>query len=346
MTQQYDAVDMMVKTLQLAPQTSDPLYLKEGFVWYRSDLNEVFIRLNGQNILWATGPIAITDTFVVSSEAEMLALTAQTGDIAIRSDLGETFILQVNDPTILSNWIELLVNHPVGPTGPTGPIGDTGPQGVVGDTGPTGPIGNTGPTGPIGDTGPEGPTGPTGPIGDTGPTGSAGPQGVAGNTGSTGPTGPIGATGPQGFSITGPTGPIGHTGPTGPNGATGPTGPQGVSGPSGPTGPNGEDGGAVETINAQTGTSYTLQLSDTGKLVTCGNASPFSLTIPTNGVVPFQIGTRIDIAQDGAGKVTISGAGVTINSKLGNKSISAQYVVATLIKEGTDTWYLFGDLIV
>lgn len=316
MTQQYDAVDWMVKTLQLAPQISDPLYLKEGFVWYRSDLNQVFIRLNGVNVAWATGPIAITDTFVVSSEAAMLALTAETGDIAIRSDLGETFILQVNDPTVLSNWIELLVNHPVGPTGPTGPVGPTGPQGLIGDTGPTGSTGDIGPTGPIGETGPVGPTGATGPIGSTGPAGSAGPQGTTGNNGSTGPTGPTGATGPQG-----------------------------VLGPSGPTGPNGADGGAVATINAQTGTSYTLQLSDTGKLVTCGNASPFSLTIPTNGVTPFQIGTRIDIVQDGAGKVTVSGAGVTINSKLGNKSISAQYVVATLIKEGTDTWYLFGDLI-
>lgn len=52
--------------------------------------------------------IAITDTFVVNSQAAMLALTAQTGDVAIRTDVNKTFILQGSDPTILANWQELL----------------------------------------------------------------------------------------------------------------------------------------------------------------------------------------------------------------------------------------------
>lgn len=51
--------------------------------------------------------LAITDTFVVASEAAMLALTAQTGDIAIRSDESKTYILQGADSTILANWIHL-----------------------------------------------------------------------------------------------------------------------------------------------------------------------------------------------------------------------------------------------
>ena len=53
-------------------------------------------------------PIAITDTFVVSSQAAMLALAAQVGDIAIRTDVSQSFILQTADPTILSHWVELL----------------------------------------------------------------------------------------------------------------------------------------------------------------------------------------------------------------------------------------------
>lgn len=52
-------------------------------------------------------PLAITETFVVSSQAAMLALAAQTGDIAVRTDLSQTFILQGADPTILSNWVQL-----------------------------------------------------------------------------------------------------------------------------------------------------------------------------------------------------------------------------------------------
>lgn len=53
--------------------------------------------------------IAITDRFVVNSQAAMLALTAETGDIAIRTDILETFILS-GDPAVLANWEMLL--HP------------------------------------------------------------------------------------------------------------------------------------------------------------------------------------------------------------------------------------------
>ena len=38
--------------------------------------------------------IAISDTFVVATEAAMLALTAEVGDIAIRTDLSKSFILK------------------------------------------------------------------------------------------------------------------------------------------------------------------------------------------------------------------------------------------------------------
>lgn len=52
--------------------------------------------------------IAITDTTVVTSQASMLALTAQIGDVAVRSDLNKSFILAGTDPTVLGNWQELL----------------------------------------------------------------------------------------------------------------------------------------------------------------------------------------------------------------------------------------------
>ena len=52
--------------------------------------------------------IALVDTFTVSTQAAMLALTAQTGDVCIRTDLNETFILAVNDPTTLANWKQIL----------------------------------------------------------------------------------------------------------------------------------------------------------------------------------------------------------------------------------------------
>ena len=52
-------------------------------------------------------PLAVTDTYVVASEAAMLALAAQVGDICIRSDLGETYILAVAPASVLANWLEM-----------------------------------------------------------------------------------------------------------------------------------------------------------------------------------------------------------------------------------------------
>lgn len=51
--------------------------------------------------------VAITDTFVVSDEAEMLALTAEIGDVAVREDESKSYILQAEPASILANWIWL-----------------------------------------------------------------------------------------------------------------------------------------------------------------------------------------------------------------------------------------------
>lgn len=55
----------------------------------------------------SSGAIAITDTFVVGSQAAMLALVAQTGDIAVRTDESATYVLQGDDPTAIGDWLEL-----------------------------------------------------------------------------------------------------------------------------------------------------------------------------------------------------------------------------------------------
>lgn len=49
-------------------------------------------------------PLAISETFVVASEAEQLALDCQVGDVAIRSDLDQTFILGQSPASTLANW--------------------------------------------------------------------------------------------------------------------------------------------------------------------------------------------------------------------------------------------------
>ena len=50
-------------------------------------------------------PLAIGQTFVVDSEAAMLALSAQTGDVCVRTDISKTYI-KLNDtvPSTMSDW--------------------------------------------------------------------------------------------------------------------------------------------------------------------------------------------------------------------------------------------------
>jgi hypothetical protein len=91
------------------------------------------------------------------------------------------------------------------------------------------------------------------------------------------------------------------------------------------------------TTNSQTGTTYTLVLSDQGGLVTLSNASAVTVTVPTNASVAFASGTKISLLNLGAGTVTVSGAGVTIS---GTATI-AQNEAATLVKTGlatANTW--------
>jgi hypothetical protein len=52
--------------------------------------------------------IALIDAFPVASEAAMLALVAETGDVAVRTDISKSFILQGSDPSVLGDWLELL----------------------------------------------------------------------------------------------------------------------------------------------------------------------------------------------------------------------------------------------
>lgn len=96
--------------------------------------------------------------------------------------------------------------------------------------------------------------------------------------------------------------------------------------------------------NRQTA-SYTLALSDNGKLVEMNVATANNLTVPLNSSISFPIGTEINIVQYGAGQTTVvATGGVTIRSTNSWLKLNSQYGAATLIKIGTDEWYLFGNI--
>jgi hypothetical protein len=83
------------------------------------------------------------------------------------------------------------------------------------------------------------------------------------------------------------------------------------------------------TCNAQTGTTYTAQLSDSNLCITMSNAASNTFTVPTNASVAFSIGTTLTIEQIAAGVTTISPAsGVSICSIQYGCSGSQTYALA------------------
>ncbi len=69
----------------------------------------------------------------------------------------------------------------------------------------------------------------------------------------------------------------------------------------------------TETINAQTGTSYTIQTTDRTKLITLSNASPIAITLPQAEATDFPAGWYVTISNKGAGTATITPATSTLD---------------------------------
>jgi hypothetical protein len=104
----------------------------------------------------------------------------------------------------------------------------------------------------------------------------------------------------------------------------------------------------TESVNAQTGTTYTTVLADAKQMVTLSNASAITVTLPPNSSVAYAAGSKIDFIQKGAGQVTFAqGAGVTIRSTgstAASPKLRTQYSAATAWCEGSDVWYIVGDI--
>jgi len=100
------------------------------------------------------------------------------------------------------------------------------------------------------------------------------------------------------------------------------------------------------TLNAQTGTTYTLVALDASyKLVTCSNAAAITVTVPPS---IFTAGDVVNLQQIGAGQVTFAqGAGVTITSTGATATapkLRAQYSACSIICTASNTFTVIGDL--
>ncbi len=101
---------------------------------------------------------------------------------------------------------------------------------------------------------------------------------------------------------------------------------------------------ATIAVNAQgTATSYTLALTDAGKLVTFTGGSA-TVTIPTNATVAFAVGDQINIAQLGTAQITMGTAsGVTLVSAGSKTKTNGQYAVVTVVQYTANSWLLLGN---
>lgn len=107
-------------------------------------------------------------------------------------------------------------------------------------------------------------------------------------------------------------------------------------------------GTATPTFSAN---AYTLVLSDQYKFLLASNAGTAgTINIPTNATVAYPTGTQITIIQTGSGQLTITATTPATTTILSTGATAAspklrtQYSSATLIKTGTDAWYVVGDI--
>ena len=95
-------------------------------------------------------------------------------------------------------------------------------------------------------------------------------------------------------------------------------------------------------ILIENGTSRTLSSTDSGDFLITTSSSPTTLVIPESATANFTLGTEIEIAQKGAGAVTVSAAtNVTLNaSASGAVTVPNQWGGASLKKIDVNEWLL------
>jgi len=104
----------------------------------------------------------------------------------------------------------------------------------------------------------------------------------------------------------------------------------------------------ISTVTSTAVANYRFNLVDASRTIidTFNNNTYYG--VPNNNTVAFPTGTQLTFVQGNktASNYTIlsSGAGVTINSFNASLSLAGNYAAGTLIKTGTDTWYLIGNL--
>lgn len=94
-------------------------------------------------------------------------------------------------------------------------------------------------------------------------------------------------------------------------------------------------------VNAQTGGTYQVQITDQGKLLTFDNPGGTSVIVPSGLGQNFYC----MMMQKGSGVVTISGSGTTINCYSPLHQIAGQFGVASVYAYESDIFVLSGMVV-
>jgi len=99
----------------------------------------------------------------------------------------------------------------------------------------------------------------------------------------------------------------------------------------------------IAGINDQSGTTYTLTVTDIGKVVRCANANAITVTIPKYATIAIPVNSVIHICQAGAGQITVSpfDVDVILNGAL---KTWIQYAYISLVKIDTNVWDVIGGI--
>jgi hypothetical protein len=105
----------------------------------------------------------------------------------------------------------------------------------------------------------------------------------------------------------------------------------------------GGGGSSYSSVRTQSGTTYTLALTDAGDYIQTTSTTAVTITVPLQSSVTWAADTEIYFEQNNTGQITIAGAsGVTVNSSETLKSF-ARYSVLALKRVAENVWTLTGE---
>jgi hypothetical protein len=106
---------------------------------------------------------------------------------------------------------------------------------------------------------------------------------------------------------------------------------------------SGGGGSSFSAVRTQSGTSYTLALTDAGAYIQTTSTTAVAISIPLQSSVAWERDTEIYFEQNGTGQITIAGvSGVTLNTSETGKSF-ARYSVLALKRVAENVWTLTGE---